>query len=159
MNRLALSVPVLLVGFDLAMGVAAARDDPMRGYYGNTLACYWPGVFQCRVWWNKDGSETYFEARYLPEGIITMKTVDGRWSMYVANNQYCVRDARLTASPENTKKPLPPPPKPEDDAALAARNGCQPITDAMPGDHWFKLHGNGWYQNEREQFVLLAGHQ
>src|SRR5262249_28898907 len=60
---------------------STAKVDPMRGYYGNTYSCYWPDTFQCRHWWNADGTETYFEARWAPEGVITMKTIEGRYKV------------------------------------------------------------------------------
>ncbi len=143
-------------------GVAYGREDPMRAYYGNTYVCYWPGVFQCHHWWGADGSETYFEARWLPEGIVTMKTVEGRFETFSSGGQWCFRGARGTVASgdakasgtEQTKPAAKDPPR-----IAPGNNACQPIVDALPGEHWVKLHTSGWYNNHWEQYVLLPGRQ
>jgi hypothetical protein len=149
----------------VALGAAYAAEDPMRGFYGNTLACYWTDAFQCRVWYNADGTENYFEARWLPEGFITMKAVDGQYKVgRAANGGWCILDARQTSA-------LKPDPKDPTGQTLIAptnvdttpRTNCGYSAtwdgDAMPGDHWFELHTGGQYQDNREQFTILPGHQ
>ena len=176
-----------ILGGAVALAQTKPMEDPMLGYYGNTYSCYWPGVFECHHWWGADKSETYFEARWLPEGMITMKTIEGRYRVFAANGQWCATNAR-TVAPTRPKDAYDPghvgaigdagarakaDAKAQADAQAAAdaadeaaekktlnnnENDCAPIVDAVPGDHWYKLHQNGQYQDEREQYVLLPGH-
>src|SRR5262245_32536364 len=145
--------------------VTDVRDDPHFLYYGNTYANYHPSMAEAHHWWNEDGTEQFFQANWLPEGLIYLKTSDGDHDSFVANNQWCSHNAKNSATAGNAvsrairevDNPRDKPPDPNE--LNNNKNGCQPVVDAQPGDHWFKLHLNGRMLDEREQYSLMPGHQ
>src|SRR5262249_48281170 len=166
MRRL-IALLALVMGLSGSPAFAAAVDqkDPLRSYYGNTYTCYWPGMWECHHWWNADGSEIFFAIIQLPEGMVTLRMIDAPHKTWTANGQWWRVNGRTAVSNANAKQ--------GDDARNPDgannrldmqslnnnKNGCQPIVDAVPGDHWFKLHLNGNETDQREQYTLMPGHQ
>ncbi len=143
--------------------MADHTNDPHRAYAGNTYTCYWPGQWECHHWWNPDGTEQFFEVDLMPEGMIVMIASDGPHDSFIANGQWCSHNAktgtagqgaRTLAIREENVGDKPP------DLSITNnnKNGCQPVVDATPGDHWFKFHPSGRDPNQREQYTLEPGH-
>lgn len=129
--------------------------DPLRNYYGNTYVCYHGYNAVCAHWWNPDGTEQFFSVEVLPEGLVTMRTIEGPHTGFIANGQWCSHNARTALN-----RPML---DPYEDLNYSEtnnnKNGCQPIVDAQPGDHWEKLHLDGNLTDEREMYALMPGHQ
>ena len=151
------------------------KRDPHRAYYGNTYSNYHPGLSEGHHWWNEDGSEIYFQANWLPEGMILLKMIDGPHDSFVANGWWCSHNARARptagtaqsraariAGPYDDKSTADPAPKPlllRSCATTIAGTPGEAIPDAMPGEHWVKLHLSSHLRDAREQYVLMPGHQ
>ena len=146
------------------------KDDPHWNYQGNTYTNYHPGLSEGHHWWNPDGTEIYFQANWLPEGLVTLKMIDGMHDSFIANGQWCSHNARgrptagtgaarAQRAKERATEDDPRAKKPDPNQLNNNRNGCQPIVDAMPGDHWYKLHLNSHLRDAREQYALEPGHQ
>src|SRR5262249_20173749 len=170
MTRIALGILALSLLFAAPAEAAAAKapalNDPLRAYYGNTYTCYWPGMWECHHWWNEDGSEVSVNAYWLSEGIVVLKALEGPHENWVSNGQWCSWNARTAVGMANAAEAQGKPlegsfafKKPDTTTTNNNRNGCQPIVDAQPGDHWFKLHLNGDETDQREQYTLMPGHQ
>src|SRR5262249_3758868 len=101
--------------------------DPMKNYYGNTYTCYWPKLWECHHWWNDDGTEVFFSVVWAPEGLVTLRTVDGLHDTFSANNQWCSHNARNVVA-ENGKAGAALE-RPDPNILNNNKNDCSPIVD------------------------------
>jgi hypothetical protein len=120
---------------------AAAKEDSMAGYYGNTLVAYNPGVFERHSWYNSDGTSVLFSAAYAPEGLITLSIREQQWQYF---DGYVPRIL----------------PRGYDTKGMNAYSNIGLMLYAhVPGQHWRELVPEGPDQDLHEQFTIVPGHQ
>ena len=132
---------LLALGFGFALTAFSARaaEDPVAGYYGNTLHC--SGSFwDCRIWFNKDHSYTSLARVVLPNTgprpLFNME--EGTWA---------VKGENICRQPKGEPDP--------------AKNSCNfpqlnmHELNRKLGDKWTGVARDG----SEEHFELLPGHQ
>jgi hypothetical protein len=122
------------------------RKSPLQSYFGNTLQCTAPGLWECHVWFNPDGTVIEFYARKKPDG-----------SVELASNEFWYRIAGKRGDYHLCRKP--------------SKNGKE-TCEKTPWDEgrylydeWFINYdrpaegGLPAYKNVHEHYALIAGHR
>ena len=124
---------------------AHVERNPMQPYLGNTFTCTVPGLWECHVWFEADGSGALFHARRHPDGSVTLGSAAFTYRLAgkPGNYQLCFT---LTGNVEETCR------------------GRWAEGHALY-DEWFSNHDqpaegqSPAYRNVLEQFAIIAGHR